>query len=121
MTRAFEPLGLHPQLIQAVNILGFNNPTPIQSTIIPFLLCGHDVISQTHTGTGKTHGLRPADVAGTDTYHADIPGRTIGAIKIRAEHTILDVPEQFVQQVLAKKRGDQVRKQRITIKREKQS
>jgi ATP-dependent RNA helicase DeaD len=70
---------------------------------------------------GKTHGLRPADVVGAIAYHADIPGRTIGAIKIRAEHTIVDVPEQFVGQVLAKNGDYQVRKQRITIERAEQA
>ena len=82
MTRAFEPPGLHPQLIQAVTTLGFTTPTPIQSAVIP--------------------------------------GRTIGAIKIRAAQTVVDVPEQFVQQVLAKNGDYQVRKQLITIERAKQ-
>ena len=68
---------------------------------------------------GQTHGLRPADVVGTIAYHADIPGRTIGAIKIRAEHTLVDVPEQFVGQVLAKNGDYRVRKQQITIQRAK--
>lgn len=70
---------------------------------------------------GQTHGLRPADVVGTIAYHADIPGRTIGAIKIRAEHTLVDVPEQFVGQVLAKNGDYRVRKQQITIQRAKGS
>ncbi len=69
---------------------------------------------------GKTHGLRPADVVGTIAHHANIPGRTIGAIQIRAEHTIVDVPEQFLQQVLAKNGDYQVRKQQIMIERAKQ-
>ena len=120
MTRAFESLGLHPQLIQAVTDLGFNTPTLIQSSVLHLLLSGKDVTGQFHNRTGKTHGLRLADVVGTIAYHPDIPGRTIGAIKIRAEHPILDVPEQFVQQVLANNGGYQVRKQRITIERAKQ-
>jgi ATP-dependent RNA helicase DeaD len=70
---------------------------------------------------GQTHGLRPADVVGTIAYHADIPGHTIGAIKIRAEHTLVDVPEQFVGQVLAKNGDYRVRKQHITIHRAKGS
>lgn len=115
MTRAFEPLGLHPQLIRAVTTLGFTTPIPIQSTVNPLLLSGQDTAGLAYTRTGKTHSLCPAEIVGTNAYHADIPGRTIGAIKIRAEHTFLVVPEQFVQQVLAKKSGSQVRKQRITI------
>jgi ATP-dependent RNA helicase RhlE len=54
MTTAFEPFGLHPQLVQAVTDLGFRNPTPIQSAAIPVLLSGKDAIGQAQTGTGKT-------------------------------------------------------------------
>jgi hypothetical protein len=121
MTRVFEPPGLHPQLIQTVTDLGFNTPTPIQSSVIPLFLSGQDVTGQAHTRAGKTHGHRPVEVVGTIAYRAQIPGRTIRAIKIRAKHPILDVPEQFVQQVLAKNGYYKVRNQRITIERAKQS
>jgi len=69
----------------------------------------------------KTHGLCPTDVVGTIAYHTDIPNLIIGAIKIRAEHTIVDVPQQFMQQVLTKNGDYQMRKQQITIERAKQS
>ena len=67
MTSEFSQLDLHPQLVQAVEALGFTTPTPIQSALIPVLLAGHDVIGQAHTGTGKTaayglpilHNLEP--------------------------------------------------------------
>ena len=54
MTTAFSQLGLHPELVQAVEVLGFTTPTPIQSAMIPLMLEGHDVIGQAQTGTGKT-------------------------------------------------------------------
>ena len=54
MISEFSQLDLHPQLVQAVEALGFTTPTPIQSALIPVLLAGHDVIGQAHTGTGKT-------------------------------------------------------------------
>jgi hypothetical protein len=44
----------------------------------------------------------------------------IDAINIRTERIIVDLPEQFVQQVLAKNGDYQVRKQRSTILRAKQ-
>jgi ATP-dependent RNA helicase DeaD len=64
---------------------------------------------------GREQGIRPADVVGSIAYHADIPGKTIGAIKIQAGQTFVDVPEQFVSQVLAKSGDYQVRKHAITI------
>ena len=67
MTTEFAQLGLHPQLVQAVEALGFTAPTPIQSALIPEMMAGHDVIGQAQTGTGKTaaftlpilHALEP--------------------------------------------------------------
>ncbi len=66
---------------------------------------------------GKKQGLRPADVVGSIAYHAEIPGRVLGAIRIRDGHTLVDVPEQFVDQVLAQNGRYRVRKQKIAIER----
>jgi ATP-dependent RNA helicase DeaD len=51
---AFKDLGLAPQIQQALDELGYTEPTPIQEQAIPELLAGHDVIGQAQTGTGKT-------------------------------------------------------------------
>jgi ATP-dependent RNA helicase DeaD len=51
---AFKDLGLAPEIQQAIDELGFDEPTPIQEQAIPELLGGHDVIGQAQTGTGKT-------------------------------------------------------------------
>jgi ATP-dependent RNA helicase DeaD len=51
---AFRELGLAPEIQQALDELGFEEPTPIQEQAIPELLAGHDVIGQAQTGTGKT-------------------------------------------------------------------
>ncbi len=67
MTTDFNELNLHPKLVQAVAALGFTEPTPIQSALIPVMLAGADVIGQAQTGTGKTaafalpilHNLEP--------------------------------------------------------------
>ena len=50
---------------------------------------------------GKVHGVRPNDVVGTIAHHANIPGHTIGAIRIQEHHTLVDVPADLVAQVLA--------------------
>jgi ATP-dependent RNA helicase DeaD len=51
---AFKDLGLSPDIQQALDELGYQDPTPIQEQAIPELLGGHDVIGQAQTGTGKT-------------------------------------------------------------------
>lgn len=66
---------------------------------------------------GKANGLRPNDVVGTLAYQANIPGRAIGKIQIQAQQTLVDVPEQFVGQVLAKTGSYRLGKQPITVER----
>jgi ATP-dependent RNA helicase DeaD len=51
---AFRELGLAAEIQQALDELGFEEPTPIQEQAIPALLGGDDVIGQAQTGTGKT-------------------------------------------------------------------
>ena len=51
----FHDLGLNKNLLQAVDELGFVNPTPIQQQAIPKILESQkDLIALAQTGTGKT-------------------------------------------------------------------
>ena len=54
MTIQFEDFKLRPELVQAINSLGYTQPTPIQEGIIPLMQTGRDVTGQAQTGTGKT-------------------------------------------------------------------
>lgn len=51
----FQKFGLKKFLIKAIDDLGFENPTPIQEKVIPYLLQNtNDIIALAQTGTGKT-------------------------------------------------------------------
>ena len=50
----FRALGLHAQILKAVQEAGYTEPTPIQAAAIPQILAGHDLIGIAQTGTGKT-------------------------------------------------------------------
>jgi ATP-dependent RNA helicase DeaD len=50
----FKELGLAPEILLALDELGYSEPTAVQEQAIPELLAGHDVIGQAQTGTGKT-------------------------------------------------------------------
>lgn len=54
MDLSFETLGLSTPLMQAVEQLGYQQPTPIQQQAVPALLEGRNVLGQAQTGTGKT-------------------------------------------------------------------
>ncbi|KAI0477218.1 ATP-dependent RNA helicase MAK5 [Xylariaceae sp. FL0804] len=51
---AWTKLELSPQILSSLARLKFTKPTPIQSTAIPHILAGHDVIGKASTGSGKT-------------------------------------------------------------------
>jgi ATP-dependent RNA helicase DeaD len=50
----FADLNLRPELLKALSVLGYEEPTPIQCEAVPPLLAGHDVLGVAATGTGKT-------------------------------------------------------------------
>lgn len=52
---SFNEMGLAPELVRAVEELGFETPTPIQEKAIPVILNGtSDLVVLAQTGTGKT-------------------------------------------------------------------
>jgi ATP-dependent RNA helicase DeaD len=50
----FKDLNLPSELLQAIEKVGYEKPSPIQAKAIPLLLEGHDLLGQAQTGTGKT-------------------------------------------------------------------
>ncbi|MBL0058931.1 MAG: DEAD/DEAH box helicase [Elusimicrobia bacterium] len=51
---AFDELNFHPDIMRAVEALGWQDPTPIQQQAIPPVLEGRDVLGAAQTGSGKT-------------------------------------------------------------------
>ncbi len=51
---SFGDLALLPAVLSAVETLGYQTPSPIQTETIPALLEGRDMLGQAQTGTGKT-------------------------------------------------------------------
>lgn len=51
---SFNELGLSPAVLEALDSIGYETPSPIQAEMIPFVMEGRDVLGQAQTGTGKT-------------------------------------------------------------------
>ncbi len=66
---------------------------------------------------GREQGIRPQDVVGSIAYFADIPGKSIGAIRIEDKMTLVDIPAELVGQVLANNQNYQIRNQSISIEK----
>ncbi len=52
--RRFAELGLSPEILKAVDKMGFEEASPIQTAAIPVILSGRDMVGQSSTGSGKT-------------------------------------------------------------------
>ena len=50
----FTDLGLRSELIEGIQRLGFETPSPIQAQTIPLALEGKDIVGLSQTGSGKT-------------------------------------------------------------------
>ncbi|HWQ92151.1 MAG TPA: DEAD/DEAH box helicase, partial [Clostridia bacterium] len=53
-SKLFTDLGLAPELLKAIDRLGFEQASPIQAAAIPLLMAGKDIVGQSQTGSGKT-------------------------------------------------------------------
>ncbi|MCA1925768.1 MAG: DEAD/DEAH box helicase [Thiobacillus sp.] len=50
----FAELGLAPDILRALDDMGYVTPTPIQEQVIPLAMRGGDILGAAQTGTGKT-------------------------------------------------------------------
>jgi ATP-dependent RNA helicase DeaD len=64
---------------------------------------------------GKTSGIRPNDIVGTIAFHANIPGYTIGKIRIEDKFTFVDVPEDLIEQVMMQNGNYRIGKDKISL------
>ena len=50
----FRDLNLSKELLQGLDEVGYETPSPIQAQAIPHLMQGLDILGHAPTGTGKT-------------------------------------------------------------------
>jgi ATP-dependent RNA helicase SrmB len=74
----FADLDLDPNLLQAIDEMGFSRPTQIQAAAIPAALEGKDVLASAPTGTGKTAAFALPAIQ----YLQDFPRRKPGPARI---------------------------------------
>lgn len=65
---------------------------------------------------GRRHDVSPAHIVGAIANEADIPGKAIGAIDVNERFSLVDVPGQFVEQILEKMVQTRIGRQNATIR-----
>jgi ATP-dependent RNA helicase DeaD len=70
-------------------------------------------------GAGRAAGIRPADLVGAITGEAGIPSRALGAIEIADRFSLVEVPDELADDIVAAMSHASLRGKRVTIRRER--
>jgi ATP-dependent RNA helicase DeaD len=73
--KTFSELGVEPNILKALDELGFEHPMPVQAEVLPILLhTNTDIVTLAQTGTGKTaaFGIPCIQKLGTGNKHTEV-------------------------------------------------
>lgn len=65
---------------------------------------------------GRNSNVGPADIVGAIANEAGVPGKAIGAIDVHDRFTLVDVPAEYLGQVLQRMKGTRIRNQNANIR-----
>jgi ATP-dependent RNA helicase DeaD len=75
-------------------------------------------MSRIFIGAGRNANMRPADLVGAIANEADIESKNIGAIEIADRYSLVELPEELVDQVIAALRTTTIKGKRQTVRRD---
>ena len=70
-------------------------------------------------GAGKKAGIRPADLVGAIAGEAEVPSNLIGPIQITESFSVVDVPEELAEKVIAAVGAGGLRGKKVTVRRDR--
>ena len=79
---------------------------------------GHGV--RLYIGAGRRAGIRPADLVGAITGEAGVPSRALGAIEIADRFSLVEVPDELADDIIAAMQKSLLRGQRVTVRRDRE-
>ena len=72
-----------------------------------------------YIGAGRKNNMRPADLVGAIANESGIDARTIGTIEIADKFSLVELPDQVADQVVAALRATKIKGKRLTVRRDK--
>ena len=70
-------------------------------------------------GAGRAAGIRPGDLVGAIANEAGLAGGDIGAIQIAEGFSLVEVPDDAADRVIAALRGATIKGQKVNVRRER--
>lgn len=111
--------GIHPTQIAAAAVFLSAGEKPLEAVAknVPtqFSMSEEGMV-RLFIDIGRQNKISPGDIVGAIANEAAIPGKSIGAIDLYDRYTLVDVPAQYVEQVLTNMEDSQIRKLRMNIR-----
>ncbi len=76
-------------------------------------------VTKVFIGAGRATGIRPQDLVGAITGESRLGGKDIGAIQIADKFSLVEVPADAADEVIAALRGSTIKGKKTTVRREK--
>jgi ATP-dependent RNA helicase DeaD len=70
-------------------------------------------------GAGRKVGIRPGDLVGAITGEAGVTSRSVGAIEVADNFSLVEVPESLADDIIAALRATQIRGKKVPVRRER--
>lgn len=77
-------------------------------------------MTRIYIGLGRKAGMRPADLVGAIANEAGIDARAIGAVDIADRFSLVEVPDEAVDEIIGALRNTTIRGKRVVVRRDKQ-
>ena len=70
-------------------------------------------------GAGRKAGIRPGDLVGAITGEAGVTSRSVGAIEVADNFSLVEVTDSLADDIIAALRATQIRGNRVPVRRER--
>jgi ATP-dependent RNA helicase DeaD len=80
---------------------------------------GDGGVVRVFVGAGRRGGIRPGDLVGAITGESGLESRDIGAIEINDNFSLVEVPQDRAEEVIAALRATKLRGLRVTVRLER--
>jgi ATP-dependent RNA helicase DeaD len=71
-------------------------------------------------GAGRKAGIRPGDLVGAITGEAGVTSRSVGAIEVADNFSLVEVPESLADGIIAALRATMIRGKKVNVRRERE-
>ncbi|HET6681780.1 MAG TPA: DEAD/DEAH box helicase [Gemmatimonadaceae bacterium] len=78
-------------------------------------------VTRLFIGAGRKAGVRPSDVVGAIANEVGIDSRAVGAIQITDRFTLVEVPEEIADDIVAALRASTIKGKRVPVRRDREA